>query len=211
MFVCRSVSWLNSLLKLGQYRDIYCLGWDIFLKFFEIFQGCFNIISQQFQISMFVCQSFIWLTSILRLGQYRYISWKSYLSESFWRHSWDIFSLHLCPLGKFDMEHPWTQASEIRKNQLGRSCGAHVWAVKGPSFDISIISLLLLQMFQNCTKIPWEINRMLNYWSYVKAMLGPYLGHFGQFWTMFGLAFLSDQLELWNFQDLVNMVIVTFL
>merc|ERR1712082_113584 len=87
----------------------------------------------------FVCQSFISLPSVLRLGQYRYISWKSYLSESFWRHSWYIFSLYLCPLGKFDMEHPWTQASEIRKNQLGGLCGAHVWAKRGSSLLLLLL------------------------------------------------------------------------
>merc|ERR1711954_270956 len=71
-----------------------------------MFLHYFQIIS----IILFVCQSFIWLISVLILVQYRYISWKSYLSEYFWRHSWDTFSLHLCPLGKFGMEHPWTPA-----------------------------------------------------------------------------------------------------
>jgi len=157
---------------------------------------------------LFVCQSFIWLTSVLRLGQYRYISWKSYLSESFWRHSWDIFSLHLCPLGKFGMEHPWTQASKFRKNQLGEPCGAYVWAIKGPSFCFffCIIASTCLKCFKIWLK---SHERPTDCWI-TEAMLGPCLGHFGQFWTMFGLVFLLDQLELWNFQDLVNMVFVRF-
>ena len=33
MYVCQSVSWLTSLLKLYKYRDISSSGRDIFLKF----------------------------------------------------------------------------------------------------------------------------------------------------------------------------------
>ena len=124
---------------------------------------------------LFVCQSFIWLTSILRLGQYRYISWKSYLSESFWRHSWDIFSLHLCPLGKFGMEHPWTQASKFRKNQLGGPCGAHVWAIKGPSFCYfyCIFASTCLKCFKIWLK---SCERPTECWI-TEAMLRPCWGH----------------------------------
>jgi len=35
LYVCQSVSWLTYLLKWGQYRNISCPWWDIFLKFFE--------------------------------------------------------------------------------------------------------------------------------------------------------------------------------
>ena len=34
LYVCQSLSWITYLLKLGQYRDIACSGWDIFMKFF---------------------------------------------------------------------------------------------------------------------------------------------------------------------------------
>ena len=34
LYVCQSVSWLTSLLKLDKYRDISIFGWNIFLKFF---------------------------------------------------------------------------------------------------------------------------------------------------------------------------------
>ena len=51
LFVCQSVSWLKSLLKLGQYRDISYPGWYIFWKFWDTFLGCFHIISNWTQIS----------------------------------------------------------------------------------------------------------------------------------------------------------------
>ena len=220
LFVCQSVSWLTSLLKFGenrdsmsvillvayflteirQYRDIFCPGWDIFLKFFWDIPGMFLHYFPIISNILLVCQSFIWLTSVLTLGQYRYISWKIYLSESFWRHSWDIFSLHLCPLGKFDMEHPWTQASEIRKNQLGRSCGAHVWAVKVPSF-------CYFCCIYASTRLKCWVNMVLRHMCIecllFRAMPGPCLDYVG---TMFGLALLPDQLELCNLEDWIKMV-----
>ena len=33
-YICQSVSFLTSLLKLDKFRDISCSGRDIFLKFF---------------------------------------------------------------------------------------------------------------------------------------------------------------------------------
>ena len=39
LYICQSVSWLISLLKLVKYGDISIFGWDIFLKFFETFLG----------------------------------------------------------------------------------------------------------------------------------------------------------------------------
>ena len=52
---------------------------------------------------------------------------------------------------------------------------------------------------------------MLNYLDHVRAILGPCLEDFAAFWTMFGLALLPDQPELWNFQDWLNMVLETCL
>ena len=40
LYVCQSISWLTSLLKWGQYRDISSSEWEIFLKFLETFLGC---------------------------------------------------------------------------------------------------------------------------------------------------------------------------
>ena len=48
LYVCQSVSWLTSLLKLDKYRDISGSGWDIFLKFLETFLGCCYTISKYF-------------------------------------------------------------------------------------------------------------------------------------------------------------------
>ena len=73
-YVCQSISWLTSLPKLGQYRNISCSGWDIFLK---LYRDIPRIFLHYFQISSYfwlVCQSVSWLTSVQKLGQYRDIS-----------------------------------------------------------------------------------------------------------------------------------------
>ena len=71
MYVCQSVSWLTSLLKLYKYRDISSSGRDIFLKFSGDIPRM-NL--HQFQIILnflYVCQSVSWLTSLLKLYKYR--------------------------------------------------------------------------------------------------------------------------------------------
>ena len=81
MYVCQSVSWLTSLLKLYKYSDISCYRWDIFHIFLGYFPWMFG---HYFQINMnclYVCQSVRWLTSLLKLDKYRDI----YIS------GWDIF------------------------------------------------------------------------------------------------------------------------
>ena len=50
LYVCQSVSWLTSLLKLSYYGDISSSEWDIFLKFLETFPGYFWTISKIFCI-----------------------------------------------------------------------------------------------------------------------------------------------------------------
>ena len=63
LFVCQSFSWLTSLMKLGQYRDISCPGQDIFLKMFAAIPGMFV---HQFHIFLnffFVCLSLSQATS----------------------------------------------------------------------------------------------------------------------------------------------------
>ena len=81
LYVCQSISWLTYLLKWGQYRNISCPGWDIFLKFFGdipwMFLHNFSIIKN----CLYVCQSVRWLTSLLKLDKYRHISGPE----------WDIF------------------------------------------------------------------------------------------------------------------------
>ena len=93
LFVCQSVSWLTSLLKLYKYRDISCSWWVTFLKYFgdipEMFVHYFKIIGN----FLYVCQSISWLTYLLILGQYRDISCSG----------WDIFPKFLGTfLGCFD-------------------------------------------------------------------------------------------------------------
>ena len=80
-YVCQSVSWLTSLLKLYKYRDISSSGWDIFLKIFGDISG---MLAGQFQIILwflYVSQSVSLLTSLLQLQKYRDIS----------SSGWDIF------------------------------------------------------------------------------------------------------------------------
>ena len=74
MYVCQSVSWLTSLLKLYKYRDISISGRYIFLKF----SGNIPRINlHQFLVILnvlYVCQSVSWLTLLLKLDKYRYTS-----------------------------------------------------------------------------------------------------------------------------------------
>ena len=61
-YVCQTVSWLTSLLKLNKYRDISSSGWDILLKFFGDIPG---MLVHYFQIILnflYVCQSVSWLS-----------------------------------------------------------------------------------------------------------------------------------------------------
>ena len=81
LYVCQSVSWLTSLMKLDKYGDISCSWWDIFLIFLggipEMCLHHFPIIAK----CLYVCQSVSWLTSLLKLDKCRFISCS-------W---WDIF------------------------------------------------------------------------------------------------------------------------
>ena len=70
LYVCQSVSWLTSLLKLDKYRDISSSGRDIFLKFSGDTHG---MLAHKFQINLnflYVCQSVSQLTSLLKLDKY---------------------------------------------------------------------------------------------------------------------------------------------
>ena len=81
LYVCQSISWLTFLQILGKYRDISCSWWDIFLKFLGDILGLFVHFFQIITDFLYVCQSIGWLTSIMKLGQYRDISYSG----------WDIF------------------------------------------------------------------------------------------------------------------------
>ena len=74
LYVCQSVSWLTSLLKLQKYSNISTSGRDIFLKFFGDIPG---MLVHYFQIILnflYVSQSVSWLTSLLKLHKYSNIS-----------------------------------------------------------------------------------------------------------------------------------------
>ena len=74
LYVCQSISWLTSLLKLDKYRDISSSVRDIFLQFFGDISG---MLAHQFQIILNflnVCQSVSWHTCLLKLDKYRDIS-----------------------------------------------------------------------------------------------------------------------------------------
>ena len=74
LYVCQSVSWLTLLLKLHKYRNISSSVWDIFLKIFGGIPGRFVHLFQLVVNFLYVCQSVIWLTSLLKLFKSRDIS-----------------------------------------------------------------------------------------------------------------------------------------
>ena len=80
-YVCQSVIWFTSLLKLDKYKDIYCSGWNISLDFFGDIPGMLVHLFQIILNFLYVCQSVIWLTSLLKLDKYR----------DFSSSRWDIF------------------------------------------------------------------------------------------------------------------------
>ena len=55
VYVCQSLSWLTSILKLDKYRDISCSWWYIFLKFFGDFFGMFVHFFQIITNFLYVC------------------------------------------------------------------------------------------------------------------------------------------------------------
>ena len=64
LYVCQSVSWLTSLLKLDKYRDISGPERAIFLKFVGDIP---RMLLHHFQIILnflYVCKSVSWLTSL---------------------------------------------------------------------------------------------------------------------------------------------------
>ena len=68
-YVCQSVGWLTSLLKLDRYRDISSSGWDIFLIFLGDNLGMLVHLLQMILNVMYVCQSVCLLTSWPKLNK----------------------------------------------------------------------------------------------------------------------------------------------
>ena len=75
LYVCKSVSWLTSLLKLYKYRDISSSGWDIFLNFFGDIP---EMLVHWFQIVLI----------------YRFFEWENIWTNWIWK-----FSLFLSQFG----------------------------------------------------------------------------------------------------------------
>ena len=95
-YVCQSVSWLTSLLKLYKYRDISCSGWDIFLNFFGDIPGIFLHLFHIILNFLHVCLYVSWLTYSLKLYKCRDISSSWWDIFSFWNfmiNSWDVGTL----------------------------------------------------------------------------------------------------------------------
>ena len=87
MYVCQSVSWLKYLLKLGQYRDISCSGWDFFQIFCRYFWDIGTLATKDSEFH--VCLSVFLFADFLTKIRQRDI----YGSGNFWRHSWDVGAL----------------------------------------------------------------------------------------------------------------------
>ena len=77
VYVCQSVRWVTSLLKLDKCRVISSSGWDIFLKFFGNIPAMLVHWFQIIQFFLHICHSGSWHTSFLELDRHRDIS-------SFW-------------------------------------------------------------------------------------------------------------------------------
>ena len=82
-----SVSLLFGLLPYWNYTNIdnSSYGWDILVKFLG---DILRTLIHYFQIILifYVCQSVSWLTFLLRYLQF----WLRYISEFFWRLSWNV-------------------------------------------------------------------------------------------------------------------------
>ena len=70
LYVCQSGSWHTSFMKSNEFRNISSSGWDIFLKFFGDIPGMLVHLFQIILIFLYVCQSVIWLTFLLKLHKY---------------------------------------------------------------------------------------------------------------------------------------------
>ena len=79
--ISQLTDWHTYLWKSDQFRNISSSGSDIFLKSFGDIPGMFLHYIQKYQNFLYLCQFAIWLTSLLKLDKYRFIS----------RSGWDIF------------------------------------------------------------------------------------------------------------------------
>ena len=62
LYVCQSIGWLTSLLKLGYYRDISSSGWDIWIHSWDIPTIVPNIF--KFFVCLSVCSLLYFLAKI---------------------------------------------------------------------------------------------------------------------------------------------------
>ena len=91
---CQSVSWLTSLLKSDNYKDISSSGWDIVLIFLETFLGYFWTVSKSFVISLMSVSLIIGLFTHWNKANIGILSALDEISFwFFWTHSWDVVTL----------------------------------------------------------------------------------------------------------------------
>ena len=92
LYVCQSVSWLTLLLKLDKYRDTSSSGWYIFLKCFGRYSWVGMLVHLLQMLLNFIYVAFCYLayflTEIKLIWGYLQF-WMIYLSEMFWRVSWN--------------------------------------------------------------------------------------------------------------------------
>ena len=93
--VCLSVCALPYFLTEIQLTlDISSSEWAIFLKFSGDILGVFIHWFQIISDFLYVYQSVHYLSSLLKIGYQWYLRfWMSYLSQIFWRYSWEVCSL----------------------------------------------------------------------------------------------------------------------
>ena len=91
LYVCQSVSWITSLLKLDKYKDISSSRWDVFLKSDWDISGCSYTGSKSSQIS---CMSVSLLVGLLSYWNYADIGISPHLDDiyfcNFWRLSLNV-------------------------------------------------------------------------------------------------------------------------
>ena len=163
MYVCQSVSWLTSLLKLDRCRDISCPGWYIFLQICWDIPGIF---SHHFPIitnCLYVCQFVSWLSSLLNLyiygdnsssGWYIFLIFLGDILGTF-VHQFQIFLI-------FFGDNP---GMLVHLYQIILNFLYVCWSV------CLLTSLLKLDNYRDISSFGWYI--FLNFFGYIPGMLAP--------------------------------------
>ena len=121
LYVCQSLSWPTSLLKLYKYRIISSSGRDIFLKFFGDIPG---MLVHYFQIIlnlMFFCQSVCLLTSLPKLDKGIYPDLDDVSFWIFLRHSWTLVHLSQIILNFLYICQPGSWHTSLMKSDKYRN------------------------------------------------------------------------------------------